>query len=109
MFELAVLPFAALMAHRSPYTITILISLLLMALGGILYALAVNLWMVFIGRGLLGAAGGICIPTLHTYIGEIGSVMDDLRKKQGKKSRKFTLYVAFSFIMNGGFIVSFGE
>jgi MFS family permease len=105
--ELALVPFAALMAHRTPYTVVILFGLLVMALGGIIYAVAVNVWMVCIGRGLLGAAGSICIPTLHTYIGEMGIVMDDLRKKQRKRPRKFILYIAFSFMMNGGFVVSF--
>jgi MFS family permease len=105
--ELALVPFAALMAHRTPYTVVILFGLLVMALGGIIYAIAVNVWMVCIGRGLLGAAGSICIPTLHTYIGEMGIVMDDLRKKQRKRPRKFILYIAFSFMMNGGFVVSF--
>ena len=107
--ELAVVPFAALMAHRSPFSVTIFFSFILMAVGGVIYAIAVNVWMIFIGRALFGAAGGICIPTIHTYIGEMGIVMDNLRKKQGKKPRKDALYIAFSFMMNGGFFVAFGE
>ena len=57
----------------------------------------------------MGFGGGLSIPALHTYIGEMGSVMDQIREKKGKKPLKFTVYVAFSFIMNGGFVVAFGE
>ena len=78
-------------------------------MSGLVYALAVNVWMVFISRGLIGACGGLAIPALHTYLGEMGSVMDDIRKKRGKEPRKFSVYIAFSFILNGGFLVAFGE
>ena len=49
------------------------------------------------------------IPSVHTYIGEIGSIMDDERKERGKKPLKHVLYIAFSFILNGGFVVAFGK
>ena len=107
--ELAVVPFAALMTHRSPFSVAIFISFILMAIGGVIYAVAVNVWMIFIGRALFGAAIGICSPTVHTYMGEMGIVMDNLRKKNGKKPRKDTIYVAYSFMTNCGYFVAFGE
>ena len=109
VFEFAAVPLALLMTHRSPFNVTFLIGLLFMAVGGTMYALAKNVETVWFGRGVIGAAGGLCIPALHTYIGEMGTLMDDIRRKQGKKPRKFTLYIAFSFILNGGFMVSFGK
>jgi MFS family permease len=105
--EFSVAPFALWMAHRCPFTVTLLIGLLFLAVSGALYALAVNVWMVIVARGLMGASGGLSIPALHTYVGEMGSVMDDVREKQGVKPRKFSVYIAFSFIMNGGFVVAF--
>ena len=59
-------------------------------------------------RGIMGMGGGLSIPALHTYMGEMGTVMDQVRERQGKKPRKFSVYIAFSFIMNGGFAVAFG-
>ena len=109
LIELTMVPFAALMAHRSPFSVTIFFSMIVMGVGGILYAVAANIWTIFIGRSLFGAAGGICIPTLHTYMGEMGIVMDNFREKHGKKPRKDVIYMAFSFMLNGGFFVAFGE
>lgn len=103
------MPFALFLTHRCPFRVTLLVGPLIAAVGGILYALAVNVRMVFLGRGLCGLSGGLSIPALHTYIGEMGTLMDDIRKKQGKKPRKFTLYIAHSLIMNIGFIFAFGK
>ena len=100
-------PLALLMAHRLPFIITFTMGTLILAISGTVYALAVDVWMVILARGLQGAAGGIVLPSLHTYIGEMGSMMDNKRAKQGKKPRKFILYIAFSFVLNSGFVVAF--
>ena len=80
----------------------------LAALGGGVYALAHNVWVAFVGQGLMGASVAFGASTAHTYIGEMGTVMDNIRKKQGKKPRKYLLYIAFSFILNGGFVLPYG-
>lgn len=108
-FEFAALPFALFLTHRCPFRITLVVGPLISAVGGVIYAVAVNVWMLILGRGICGLSGGLCIPVLHTYIGEMGTVMDDIKKKQGEKPKKFTLYIAHSFIMNGGFVVAFGK
>ena len=108
-FELFSVPLALFLTHRCPFRITLVIGPLISAAGGAVYALAVNVWMIFLGRGMCGLSAGLCVPILHTYIGEMGTVMDDIKKKRGKKPRKFTLYIAHSFIMNGGFLVAFGK
>ena len=108
LFEAVTMPIAAVMAHRFPFTILMLFPLFPFAIGGIMYALAVNVWMVFIAHSLIGV-GAASAAVVHTYIGEMGTVMDDIRMKQGKKPRKYTLYIAFSFILNGGYLVVFGK
>ena len=107
--ELATVPVALWLTQKSPFTIPLLLGLLFLAASGVIYALALDIWMVLIARGLLGVCGGLCLPALHTYMGEMGSVMDNIREKQGKRPRKFTVYIAFSFILNGGYVVAFGE
>jgi MFS family permease len=72
-----------------------------------MYALSKDVWFLIVGRGVMGMGGGLSIPALHTYMGEMGTVMDQVREKQGKKPRKFAVYIAFSFIMNGGCVVAF--
>lgn len=108
LLELITMPFTAAMVHKLPFTVSILFGLFLYAIGGALYALADNVWMVFIGYGLFGA-GSTSAAALHAYIGEMGSVMDTIRERQGKKKMKFAIYLAFSFLQNGGYLLSFGE
>ena len=74
-----------------------------------MYALSVDIWMVILSRSILGTAIGLMMPSAHTYIGEMGSVLDHQREDQGKKPRKFVLYIAYSFIINGGHFIAFGE
>ena len=97
------------MTRQCPFVIPLLIGLILTAVSGTIYALTVDIWMLLLGRGVLGFGGGIGVPALHTYLGEMGSVMDQLREEQGKTPRKFSVYIAYSFILNGGFLVAFGE
>ena len=103
------MPLAATMLHLLPFTATIFTFLTLYIAGGVVYALADNVWMVFVGLGLIGAGIAFSAGTVHTYIGEMGTVMDDIRKKQGKKPRKFVLYLAYSFMLNGGVVIPFSK
>ena len=74
-----------------------------------MYALARSVWMAFIGFGLFGTAVAFSAVTIHTYMGEMGTIMDDIRKKQGKKERKHLIYVVFSFVLNGGYLFPLGK
>ena len=72
-------------------------------LGGVLYALAVQGWMVIVGRFLSGFACTILTVLIMSYIREIGTKVDEVRKKRGKKYLiKDTLYVSYSFLFNIG-------
>lgn len=106
--ELITMPVTATMVHKLPFTVSMLFGLSLYIVGGVLYAVADNVWMVFIGFGLFGA-GSTSAAALHAYIGEMGTVMDRIREKKGKKGMKFALYLAFSFVQNGAFLTSFGK
>lgn len=106
LFEFVTMPITAVMAHRLPFTISMLFNLSLFAVGGAVYALAVNVWMVYIGQGLIGA-GVTCATTIHTYVGEMGTIMDHIRVKQGKKPRKFIVYAALSFLFTGGYLIAY--
>lgn len=69
-----------------------------------MYALAKSVWTVFAGYGLMGAGGGMCSTTIFTYLGEMGDVMDEVRKRQGKKPRKHILYSVYSFVLTGAYM-----
>ena len=65
-----------------------------------MYALADNVCMAFVGLGLIGPSASFIAGTVHTYIGEMGTVMDDIRKKQGKKLRKIVLHAYAAYLMS---------
>ena len=67
------------------------------------------MWIAFVGRGLIGSGVAFGASTLHTYLGEMGTVMDDIREKQGKNPRKHVLYIALSFTINGGTVIPTSE
>jgi MFS family permease len=104
LFEVATTPLAGALLHRLPYSFTIIVFIIVDIAGGVVYGLARSLWVAFVGFGLFGMGSALASVTVHTYMGEMGTVMDDIRKKQGKKPRKYILYVAFSFVVNGGFL-----
>lgn len=106
-FETASVPLSMAIVHRLPYTVILYVALLTSALGGAVYALAGSVWMAFIGRALMGAGTQFCASSIHSYIGEMGTVMDDIRKRQGKKQLKFTLYIVLSFMLNGGLLIPY--
>lgn len=109
IFETAVMPLAGAMLHHLPFSVTIFSFLVIYMTGGIVYGFASTVWMVFIGYGLFGAGASFGSATVHTYIGEMGTVMDRVRQTQGKKPRKFVLYIAYSFVLTGGVAVPFGK
>ena len=107
LFGMVAAPVAGILLNRLPFTITIISFSILLVTGGMVYALARSVWMAFVGYGLTGAGVSFGTITIHTYMGEMGDIMDDIRKKQGKKPRKFLLYNIYSFTMTGGFVLPF--
>lgn len=106
--EVAFCPVSGYMAENLPYSISQLVASLLYVVGGTLYALASEGWMVILGRVVIGC-GGTFTVLVHTYIGEMGTKMDRVRRKKGKRSVKFVLYIFLSFILNGGYVLTFCE
>ena len=107
--ETASMPFAGILAEKLPYTVMILTTCALNAIGGVFYGLANSVWMLIVGRALMGIGAAFADLTVSSYIGEMGTRMDELRHSRGKKPRKFALYLAYSFTMNSTFIVTFGN
>ena len=103
------MPIAGLIADRLQYTGLILLVLFIFFVGGALYAVAENVWIVFLGRGLMGGAASFCGTVVHMYMGEMGTIMDEVRVKQGKRPMKFAVYIAISFMLNGGYILPYGQ
>ena len=97
------------MSHHLPFSVTIIFSLSLYILGGIVYGLAEEMWIVFLGLSLWGAGIAFGSTIVLTYIGEMGERMDKIRRKLLKTPRKLILYIAYSFALNGGFFISYGE
>ena len=106
--EFACLPVVGYMAENVPYSVSQLVAASLLAAGGAIYALASEGWMILLGKAVFGGAGSYLV-IVHTYIGEMGTKMDRLRSKKRKRPMKFAVYIAFSFVMNGGYIVTFCE
>ena len=98
------------MSHCLPYSVALVVSLSLYLLGGVVHAVTDRLWMLFIAMVLKEGVGyGLAVAIMHTYIGELGTRMDKIRKEQHKKPRKFILYVSLSFLLTGGYVVTFSE
>ena len=102
-------PITAITSHHLPFSVTILFSLSFYILGGMVYGLADKIWIVFLALSLRGAGTAFGSAVVHTYIGEMGTQIDEIRKEQCKRPRKFILYIAYSFFLNGGFFFSYGE
>jgi MFS family permease len=107
LLQVLLTPIAAIMSHLLPFSLTILLSLSLYIIGGIVYGLADVVWMVFLGLGLWGAGTAFCSVIIHTYMGEMGTKMDEIRMQQHKRPRKLIVYVAYAFLLNGGYFLSY--
>ena len=106
--EIMLMPIAGIMSEKLPFVLSLIIPTALYVIGGVLYAMAVNVWMALAGRLFLGFSGAFAV-VVHTYIGEMGSRLDEVRRKKGKKPVKHFLYITYSFIANGGFVLAFGK
>lgn len=107
MFETGAVLVTIPLAHHLPFSSLLFSFVALASIGGGVYALAQNVWVAFVGRGLMGAGVQFGASTIHTYLGELGTIMDEIKEKRGEKPRKFILYIAFSFVLNGGFAVPY--
>ena len=99
--------FAGAMAERLPYTLTLILPSILFGIGGTLYGLAVEGWMVLLARLFFGFGSAFKV-VVHAYLGEFGTQLDEFRQQNGKRPLKYTVYIALSFVINGGFFVAFG-
>ena len=103
-------PFAAILIQSFPYIISPLVASLLYTIGGVIYALADQGWMVIVGRFVSGFACTISAVLQTSYIGEMGTKVDQVRKRRGKKYLiKDILYIAYSFLINIGYFLTYGE
>ena len=96
------------MVGNLPYIASLILTGLLFATGGIIYALTTEIWMIMVASIIVGGGNG-CAIVVHTYIGEIGIKLDESRRRKSQKPLKFVLYIAYSFILNGGYFVSFSK
>ena len=103
--ELISVPVAGYMVENFPYIPSIILTMLFSVVGGIIYALTTKIWMLIVANFLIGCTTS-CAVIIHAYIGEFGIKLDESRIKKKQKPIKFALYIIFSFILNGSFIVS---
>ena len=106
--ELISVPVVGYMTENLPYIVSISFVGLFFAIGGLLYALTTDIWMMIVANIFIGFGFSSAV-IVHTYIGEIGIKMDEGRTRKKQKPAKFGLYIAFSFILNGGYFVTFSE
>ena len=108
--EIAGAPFAGFMVVKLPYIFTPIVASVLYITGGVVYALATGGWMVKAGRFLSGFACTMGAVLQTSYIGEMGTRVDEFRKKR-KKGRQLrnTLYIMYAFVVNFGFVITYGK
>ena len=106
--ETAFFPVATVMVDTLPYTPLLLSSLLLSGVGGVVYACATDVWMVILARGVMGVSVLFGSSVLHTYVGETGTILDEIREKKGKRPVKHILYMVVMFATNGMQVVMLG-
>ena len=109
LFETGAILLTIPLANHFPFSFLFFGFVGLASVGGVMYALAQSVWIALLGRGLMGAGVQLGAATIHTYLGEMGTLMDDIRQKQAKLPRKYILYITFSFTLNGGFMIPYGE
>ena len=108
--EICGAPFAGLLIKQFPYIVTPLLASLIFAIGGVIYSLATAGWIVIISRLLSGFASTMGEVFQTSYIGEVGTQVEEFKKKGGKKSHlKDVLYVLFAFTTNGGVVFALGK
>ncbi|CAI8055072.1 hypothetical protein GBAR_LOCUS30061 [Geodia barretti] len=106
LFETILFPLPMLMMDSLPFTLLMLLTFSLFTVAGVVYGCATHIWMVFVARGLMGAAALFASSIIYTYTGEIGSIMDMERLKMRKKPMKGTLYLAITFTTHGYHIIN---
>ena len=106
--KMTAMPITGLMAQKMPYKPTILITLSLYMVSGVLYGQATTVWMVIVSRSLMGVCSGLSDATELGYIGEMGTRMDKIREGKRKQPMKNVIFVAYSFSVNGATILAFG-
>ena len=107
--ETVLIPVAVFILDILPFTAPLLLLMLMYAVGGALYASATEVWMAMLARGMMGGAGLFVSAVLHSYIGEMGTMMDKIRKKKGKRPLKNVLYMAVIFSINGANVLVLGK
>ena len=65
--------------------------------------------MVILSRLVIGLGAGYGAVVVHSYLGEMSTRLDDIRKKKKKKPIKDIFYIFFLLLMNGAFVLSYGE
>ena len=92
LFEALSIPPAVVMMKTAPFTVSILVTMSIYALSGVVYATATDVWMVILARCFMGCGSLFMSSIVYTYIGEAGIIMDRGRLKKGKPRRKNLLY-----------------
>ena len=93
----------------APFTVSILVTMFLYALSGVVYATATDVWMVILARSGMGSASLFPSSIIYTYIGEVGTLMDKGRQIKGKPPRKHLLYIVAVFATGSTNAVLLGE
>ena len=113
--ELISAPLSGFATKYIPYRYTILLSSILLAAGSLLYAVAVQGWMVLIARLLLGLNVGSGIVLVTTYLGETAIEVTSRREAAGGKkghggaTLKDKLFIWYTFANYIGYLVGLGE
>ena len=96
--------FAAYLSTAIPYIITVPLSAIIAAMGGIMYALATCGEMVIVARFFLGSSNGMGLVVAQAYIGQTAKGIN------GKVSPSIEKMLFFySICMTASLIASMGE
>ena len=115
--ELISAPLSGVATKYIPYRYTILLSSISLAIGGLIYAVAVQGWMILIARLLFGLNVGSGIVLVTTYLGETAikvtsarEAAGQIRKKDnGGATLKDKLFIWYTFSNYIGYLAGLGE
>ena len=115
--ELISAPTSGFATKYIPYRYTILLSSISLALGALIYAVAVQGWMILIARLFLGINLGSGLVLISTYLGETAIEVTSRREAAGQIPKqgnggatlKDKLFIWYTFTNYAGYLVGSGE
>ena len=98
-----------------PYRYTIVLSVGMLVIGSLFYALATQGWMLIVARVLYGVNCGSGLVLIYTYLGETSAEVSARQEEKSGTKRKKTgktlkdkLFLWYSVVLNSAYLIGLG-